>query len=76
MKLFLRWMVSSYQYFISPLKPSVCRFYPSCSSYALEALDVLPLHKAIFAILLRILRCNPYFSGGYDPVEKVSSDGK
>jgi len=45
-----------------------CRFYPSCSNYAQEALQKLPAHVAVFKIFIRILRCNPLSKGGYDPV--------
>jgi len=43
-----------------------CRFYPTCSEYALHAVKKLPLHKAIYLIIKRILRCNPLFQGGVD----------
>ena len=45
-----------------------CRFYPSCSNYAKQALEILPFHKACFLIILRILKCNPFTKAGYDPV--------
>lgn len=57
-----------YKYCISPLFPPVCRFYPSCSSYAIEALEK---HGPVKGLLLgswRILRCHPGCKGGYDPV--------
>jgi hypothetical protein len=60
--------VRLYQRFISPLKPPTCRFYPTCSCYALEALE---RHGAIGGSLLslwRILRCNPFNPGGIDKV--------
>ena len=45
-----------------------CRYTPSCSAYAEEALKTLPLHRAVVAIVKRLLRCNPLLKGGYDPV--------
>jgi uncharacterized protein len=53
---------------ISPGLPPMCRFYPSCSAYALEALDHHPWPRALRLIFWRILRCNPFCPGGYDPV--------
>lgn len=53
---------------ISPCLPACCRFYPSCSCYALEALDRHSLPRALALILWRIIRCNPLHPGGYDPV--------
>lgn len=60
--------IRGYQRFISPLFPPVCRFYPSCSAYALEALRV---HGALYGLWLgirRIARCHPFNPGGLDPV--------
>ena len=45
-----------------------CRFHPSCSEYAYTALQTLPPHKAVYKILYRLIRCNPFAKGGYDPV--------
>lgn len=53
---------------IAPAFPPCCRFYPSCSVYAMEAIDRLPLHRALLLIVWRVVRCNPFHSGGYDPV--------
>jgi putative membrane protein insertion efficiency factor len=60
-----------YQRFLSPLKrtPS-CRYLPTCSSYAIEAIERRGVVVGSFKALLRLLRCNPLFSGGYDPVER------
>lgn len=66
--------IRAYKYFISPLTGANCRFYPSCSQYALEALEVLPFYKAIPKIIWRILRCNPWTCGGHDPVIKENSN--
>ena len=60
--------VRFYQKFISPALPPSCRYYPTCSSYMIEALKK---HGALLGLLMglaRILRCNPFVHGGYDPV--------
>ena len=57
-----------YQKFISPLFPACCRFTPTCSQYALEAIEKHGVIKGFFLAFKRILRCNPYSKGGYDPV--------
>ena len=61
-------LVRAYQFIVRPLLPPACRFVPSCSEYAIEALRT---HGALRGGLLaswRILRCNPFVPGGYDPV--------
>lgn len=68
MRLILIAIIKFYKYFISPLLGDRCRFYPSCSSYSLEALQ---LHGAIigsYLTLKRLLRCHPFHEGGIDPV--------
>ena len=62
-------LIRIYRKFISPLFPPVCRFYPSCSAYTLEAVEKYGALKGGMMGALRILRCNPFFKGGYDPVE-------
>ena len=59
-----------YQKFISPLLPKSCRFHPTCSNYAIEALNTHNIFYAIFLSIKRILRCNPLFKGGIDEVPK------
>ena len=61
-------LVRIYQMFVSPLLPAACRFYPSCSQYAIEALQK---HGAVRGSVLaakRIARCHPLHPGGFDPV--------
>ncbi len=68
MRFMLIAIIKFYKYFISPLLGDRCRFYPSCSSYSLEALQ---LHGAIigsYLSLKRLLRCHPFHEGGIDPV--------
>ncbi|MFA4029478.1 MAG: hypothetical protein GDYSWBUE_000476 [Candidatus Fervidibacterota bacterium] len=48
--------------------PPSCRYTPSCSEYAIEALRLHGLMKGLWLAMLRLLRCNPFFPGGYDPV--------
>ena len=57
-----------YQRFISPLFPPVCRFTPSCSHYAIEAITKHGPVKGLWLAIKRILRCNPWGGSGYDPV--------
>ncbi len=57
-----------YQRKISPLFPPRCRFYPTCSAYMLTAIERFGLLRGGLMGLLRLLRCNPLFPGGYDPV--------
>lgn len=57
-----------YQYTISPLLGSRCRYYPSCSNYAVEALREHGAVRGLGLAAWRLLRCNPFSNGGYDPV--------
>ena len=61
-------LVKFYRVCISPLKPASCRFTPTCSQYAIEALRVWGPVKGLWLTLRRILRCNPWGGSGYDPV--------
>ncbi|GAA1873410.1 hypothetical protein GCM10009836_63020 [Pseudonocardia ailaonensis] len=60
--------VRFYQRFISPALPPTCRFYPSCSAYALEAVQVHGAAKGTWLAVRRLLRCHPWHPGGVDPV--------
>lgn len=57
-----------YQIFISPLKPPTCRFYPTCSAYAIEAIQKKGPVKGTWLAIKRIAKCHPFHLGGYDPV--------
>ncbi|MEE9518388.1 MAG: membrane protein insertion efficiency factor YidD, partial [Candidatus Adiutricales bacterium] len=58
----------AYQYLISPLFPRNCRFYPTCSNYAYQAVEKHGPVKGLYLSLLRLLKCHPFHPGGYDPV--------
>lgn len=57
-----------YRRFLSPLKPAMCRFSPTCSQYAVEAVETHGIVKGSLYAIWRILRCHPFCDGGYDPV--------
>ncbi|HEY7534676.1 MAG TPA: membrane protein insertion efficiency factor YidD [Thermodesulfobacteriota bacterium] len=61
-------IIRSYKYFISPVFPPSCRFYPSCSEYALEAFHQYGFLRGFSLTLRRIAKCHPLSAGGYDPV--------
>ncbi len=61
-------LIRFYQKFISPLKPSCCRFRPTCSQYAIEAFRERGFFVGFGLSVWRICRCNPWVKGGYDPV--------
>ena len=61
-------LIRCYQKYLSPLKRSHCKFTPTCSQYAIEALQKHGLFKGSLLAVWRILRCNPFSFGGYDPV--------
>lgn len=61
-------LIRFYRRFISPLFPPRCRFTPTCSQYALEAFTKYGFFKGFYLTAWRILRCNPFCKGGYDPV--------
>jgi putative membrane protein insertion efficiency factor len=68
MKVVLIWMVRAYQMFLGPLLPAACRYYPTCSSYAIEALERHGAIRGSWLAARRIARCHPFRAGGYDPV--------
>ena len=68
MKHVMIWLVRLYQKIISPIKPPCCRFTPTCSAYAIEACEKRGFFVGLILTVWRILRCNPFSKGGYDPV--------
>ena len=68
MKHVMIWLVGLYRKFISPIKPPCCRFTPTCSAYAIEAFSKRGFFAGLILTTYRILRCNPFSKGGYDPV--------
>jgi uncharacterized protein len=68
MKRFLVGLIRGYQYLFRPLLGANCRFYPSCSDYAREAVERHGALTGAWLALKRIARCHPYHPGGYDPV--------
>ncbi len=62
-------LISFYMRFVSPLKPQICRFYPSCSQYTYEAISKHGILKGLLMGGKRILNCHPFNPGGYHPVE-------
>lgn len=68
MKTILTVLIKLYRKVISPILPNSCRFTPSCSEYALEAIGKFGAIKGTLLSVYRILRCNPFCRGGYDPV--------
>lgn len=67
-------LIKFYQLVISPLTPASCRYQPTCSSYAKEALEVHGLFKGGWLAIKRIFSCHPWGGKGFDPVPKKKSD--
>lgn len=65
---FLLLLIFFYQRFISPLTVPSCRFYPTCSEYALQAIKRYGPWRGLWLSLRRILKCHPFHQGGYDPI--------
>ncbi|MBU0701869.1 membrane protein insertion efficiency factor YidD [bacterium] len=63
------WLIRIYRHFFSPLFPPTCRFFPTCSQYAYDAISVHGAWKGLWKSIRRILRCHPFHHGGYDPAE-------
>ena len=61
-------LIKIYQRFVSPFFPSSCKFSPSCSKYGIEAISKYGVLKGSVLTIKRILKCNPWSKGGYDPI--------
>jgi len=68
MKKLLFILIKFYQYFISPLTGQNCRYHPTCSAYALEAVEKYGSFKGTALAVKRVARCHPFHAGGFDPV--------
>jgi uncharacterized protein len=68
MKYLLIGLLKLYRFVISPLYGNVCRYYPSCSAYALRAVEFHGAARGSWLAMRRLLRCHPWAAGGYDPV--------
>jgi len=66
-------MIRGYQVLISPLLPPSCRFLPTCSDYARQALEMHGPIKGLVLAVWRLLRCHPLCAGGYDPIPEPRS---
>ncbi len=64
-------LIKFYKKAISPFLPNSCRFYPTCSSYAIEALKQHGFFKGIWLATKRVAKCHPFHPGGFDPVPAV-----
>ena len=62
-------LVRGYQIFISPIMPGKCRFYPTCSTYFIQAVEKYGPFKGSLLGIKRILKCHPFHEGGYDPLK-------
>jgi putative membrane protein insertion efficiency factor len=69
MKQGLLWLIEVYRKWFSPFLGNHCRFTPNCSSYAQQVIDKKGVAKGSLASIARLLKCHPFNSGGYDPVE-------
>ncbi|MCR8633984.1 MULTISPECIES: membrane protein insertion efficiency factor YidD [Paenibacillus] len=76
MKRMLLALVLFYRKFISPLKPPTCRFYPTCSQYALDALELHGPAKGTWLSVKRVCKCHPFHPGGIDHVPPASGKKK
>ena len=65
-------LIRGYQLFISPLLGQHCRFWPSCSQYAREAIEQHGVVRGVWLAIRRLLRCHPWHPGGVDPVPELS----
>ena len=66
------WLIKAYQLVLSPMRPPTCRFYPSCSSYAVTAMERFGLVGGSWLAARRLLRCHPWNPGGVDHVPQAA----
>ena len=75
-QLVVLYMLRAYKWAISPLFPPACRYVPTCSEYAMEAVERYGALRGGLMAIARLLRCHPFAHGGYDPVVKNGSDAQ
>lgn len=68
MKLIILLLLKMYKYTISAIVPPSCRFHPSCSEYAMSAINKYGVKRGVWYAIKRIVKCHPFGNGGYDPV--------
>ena len=73
MKYPIIWFLKAYRFAISPLYGQVCRYHPTCSAYALQAVETHGAIRGVYLAARRVMRCHPWAAGGYDPVPQSSS---
>ncbi|MDA7742421.1 membrane protein insertion efficiency factor YidD [Francisellaceae bacterium] len=71
----LVFILKIYQYTISPLIGPRCRFYPTCSQYAIEAIKQRGVVVGLWLMIKRLIKCHPYHEGGYDPIPSKHKKG-
>ncbi|ORJ59427.1 membrane protein insertion efficiency factor YidD [Mycobacterium simiae] len=72
----LVFVIQLYRHLVSPLRPPTCRFMPTCSQYAVEALTEYGLLRGSWLAIVRLAKCGPWHRGGWDPIpERGSADG-
>lgn len=69
------YLLRGYKWALSPLLPPACRYVPTCSDYAVEAVDRYGVLRGGLMTIWRVLRCHPFVKGGYDPVLKFEAHG-
>jgi putative membrane protein insertion efficiency factor len=74
MKKLAHWILHGYKRVISPMLPNACRFYPSCSDYATEAVELHGVVRGFALAAWRLLRCQPFSRGGFDPVPRPAGE--
>lgn len=68
------WVIQLYRHMVSPLRPATCRFIPTCSQYAVEALGEYGLLRGGWLSVLRLCKCGPWHKGGWDPIPERRGD--